>query len=162
MFFRISVLVLCSLLAVNAQTTHEFDFKISWLWMAPDGYYRPVITVNNQFPAPLINVTEGDTIIAKVRNELWTDSTSIHWHGFFLEGAPDMDGSPGKETIITLTRSRCYPRLYPPHERIYLQIHHLPIRNLLVSQPQLLPNWRWSLWTYRRQPQRRTPYSILR
>lgn len=60
----------------------------------PDGVYRPMILVNNQFPGPLIEVNEGDTIVVHVDNQA-TNATAIHWHGIYQNGTPYMDGTVG-------------------------------------------------------------------
>ena len=43
-------------------------------------------------PAPTIRLTAGDTLRARLSNQL-PDSTSVHWHGLALRN--DMDGVPG-------------------------------------------------------------------
>lgn len=60
----------------------------------PDGIYRPMMLVNNQFPGPLIEVNEGDTIVVQVENRA-VNATSIHWHGIYQNGTPHMDGTVG-------------------------------------------------------------------
>lgn len=60
----------------------------------PDGVYRPMILVNNQFPGPLIEVNEGDTIVVSVDNQA-VNATSIHWHGIYQNGTSHMDGTVG-------------------------------------------------------------------
>ncbi|KAK4555094.1 hypothetical protein LTR86_007860 [Recurvomyces mirabilis] len=60
----------------------------------PDGVYRPMLLVNNQFPGPLIEVNEGDTIVVHVENRA-VNATSIHWHGIYQNGTPHMDGTVG-------------------------------------------------------------------
>ena len=50
------------------------------------------ITVNGQFPAPLLRWREGDELTLRVINRL-KESTSIHWHGLLLPF--QMDGVPG-------------------------------------------------------------------
>ncbi len=52
---------------------------------------RP-ITINGNFPAPLIRLKQGKEAVIKVINEL-NESTSIHWHGILLPN--EMDGVPG-------------------------------------------------------------------
>ncbi len=52
---------------------------------------RP-ITINGNFPAPLLRFKEGKEVVIKVFNEL-DESTSIHWHGIILPN--EMDGVPG-------------------------------------------------------------------
>ncbi|OTG85973.1 copper oxidase [Acinetobacter sp. ANC 4558] len=56
---------------------------------------KPVkkITVNGQFPAPILEFEEGDEAVIHVQNHLKNQDTSIHWHGLLLPGL--MDGVPG-------------------------------------------------------------------
>jgi CopA family copper-resistance protein len=51
------------------------------------------ITVNGQFPAPLLEFEEGDDAIIHVHNNLKNQDSSLHWHGLLLPGL--MDGVPG-------------------------------------------------------------------
>ncbi|WP_374667241.1 copper resistance system multicopper oxidase [Acinetobacter sp.] len=51
------------------------------------------ITVNGQFPAPLLEFEEGDDAVIRVKNQLKNKDSSIHWHGLLLPGL--MDGVPG-------------------------------------------------------------------
>ncbi|WP_445117098.1 copper resistance system multicopper oxidase [Acinetobacter sp. WZC-1] len=51
------------------------------------------ITVNGQFPAPLLEFEEGDEAVIHVHNHLKNQDSSIHWHGLLLPGL--MDGVPG-------------------------------------------------------------------
>ncbi|KAI7316702.1 putative multicopper oxidase, type 1 [Hortaea werneckii] len=60
----------------------------------PDGIYRQMILVNNQFPGPQIRVNEGDTIVVHMNN-MGVNATSIHWHGIYQTGTPHMDGTVG-------------------------------------------------------------------
>ncbi|RMY97027.1 hypothetical protein D0864_04948 [Hortaea werneckii] len=60
----------------------------------PDGIYRQMLLVNNQFPGPQIRANEGDTIVVHVNN-MGVNATSIHWHGIYQNGTPHMDGTVG-------------------------------------------------------------------
>lgn len=51
------------------------------------------ISVNGQFPAPLLEFEEGDDAVIRVKNNLKKQDSSIHWHGLLLPGL--MDGVPG-------------------------------------------------------------------
>jgi len=62
--------------------------------VALDGYKKPVITVNRRLPGPSIQVCEGDEILVDLKNELGSDTTSIHWHGLHMTDTPYMDGVP--------------------------------------------------------------------
>lgn len=60
----------------------------------PDGVYKPMMTINGQYPGPLIEINEGDTIVVDVLN-LAKNATAIHWHGIFQNGTNFMDGTAG-------------------------------------------------------------------
>ncbi|WP_406935529.1 multicopper oxidase domain-containing protein [Acinetobacter bereziniae] len=51
------------------------------------------ITVNGQFPAPLLEFEEGDDAVIRITNKLKNQDSSVHWHGLLLPGI--MDGVPG-------------------------------------------------------------------
>lgn len=72
----------------------EYNWEIRDCMHNPDGVYRPMMLVNNQYPDPLIEVNEGDTIVVHINNQA-TNATSIHWHGIFQKGTPHMDGTVG-------------------------------------------------------------------
>ena len=72
----------------------EFSWTIKDHVYNPDGVYRSMILVNNQFPGPLVEANEGDTIVVHVDNQAM-NATSIHWHGIFQNGTPYMDGTVG-------------------------------------------------------------------
>ncbi|KAI1172399.1 multicopper oxidase-domain-containing protein [Nemania sp. FL0916] len=61
---------------------------------SPDGVRRPVMLINGQFPGPLIEMNEGDTLLVNVRNEA-SNATALHWHGIFQNGTNWMDGAAG-------------------------------------------------------------------
>lgn len=78
--------------------TRRYDFNISRGVIAPDGYEKRVLLVNDQFPGPLIEANWGDWIEVKVTNSISeepAEGTTIHWHGFLQTGTPWMDGVPG-------------------------------------------------------------------
>ena len=54
--------------------------------------FRSIITVNNRFPAPDLIVPNNAVVVVDVRNELDSESTSIHWHGMHQMYTPWMDG----------------------------------------------------------------------
>ena len=57
-----------------------------------NGTDRPAVTVNGQFPGPLVRLREGEEAVIRVTNRMDKES-SIHWHGLILPAA--MDGAPG-------------------------------------------------------------------
>ncbi|KAF4119887.1 Multicopper oxidase with three cupredoxin domains [Geosmithia morbida] len=75
-------------------TTREFFWTISDAQLNPDGVYRPMMLVNNQFPGPLVECNEGDRIVVHVENRA-ANATAIHFHGLFQNGTNAMDGTVG-------------------------------------------------------------------
>ncbi|WVN86158.1 uncharacterized protein L203_101319 [Cryptococcus depauperatus CBS 7841] len=78
----------------DTPTIREYNWTISRGQGSPDGYSREVITVNGQFPGPLIEANAMDTIIVHVNNQL-DYGQAIHWHGLFQKNTNYMDGVPG-------------------------------------------------------------------
>lgn len=75
-------------------TKREYHWTIGNLEHNPDGVYRPMMLINGQFPGPLIECNEGDTIVVHVRNQA-VNATAIHWHGLYQNGTNHMDGTVG-------------------------------------------------------------------
>ncbi|PYH97980.1 hypothetical protein BO71DRAFT_317288 [Aspergillus ellipticus CBS 707.79] len=71
------------------------DWNITWVTAAPDGYARPVIGINGEWPCPQIDVAVGDNLVVDVYNALGNQSTGIHWHGLHQNYNGYMDGAPG-------------------------------------------------------------------
>ena len=82
-----STLSLPGMLAGN-----EFSLQVEQAKADVAGKRAPLITLNGQFPAPLLRWQEGDDLTIRVSNHL-QESTSIHWHGILLPF--QMDGIPG-------------------------------------------------------------------
>ena len=75
-------------------TRREYSWRVEDVEHNPDGVYRPMMLINRQFPGPLIECNEGDTIIVHVDNQA-TNATSFHWHGIYQNGTNWMDGTVG-------------------------------------------------------------------
>ncbi|KAJ5524509.1 CAZyme family AA1 [Penicillium frequentans] len=69
------------------------DWNVTWVNASPDGFERPVIGINGQWPCPQIDVDVGDRLIVDVQNHLGNQSTGIHWHGMRQYGTGVMDGA---------------------------------------------------------------------
>ena len=54
--------------------------------------YKPFIGVNGQVPGPTLIVSEDQTVVVNVSNELQMESVSIHWHGMYQYNTYFMDG----------------------------------------------------------------------
>ncbi|KZW03034.1 putative extracellular dihydrogeodin oxidase/laccase [Exidia glandulosa HHB12029] len=61
--------------------TVTYYLSITNTTLAPDGFSRQVLTVNNTIPGPTITADWGDTLVIHVTNALRDNGTSIHWHG---------------------------------------------------------------------------------
>ncbi|KAK4070134.1 CAZyme family AA1 [Trichoderma aggressivum f. europaeum] len=94
-FTRAAALFAASLSLASAATVN-YDFNITWVTANPDGAFaRPVIGINNQWPIPRIEANVGDRIVVNVNNQLGNQSTSLHFHGLFMNGTTHMDGPVG-------------------------------------------------------------------
>jgi len=75
-------------------TRREYHWHIAEKVYNPDGVFRPMILINEEYPGPLIECNEGDTIVVNVHNE-GTNATAIHYHGLYQNGTNWMDGTVG-------------------------------------------------------------------
>ena len=96
-------MTLCSILLVAASVCLKlasakdvyYNWSVDWVNAAPDGFERPVIGINGQWPCPTIDIETGDRLIVDVYNNLGNESTGIHWHGMFQHSTGFMDGTTG-------------------------------------------------------------------
>lgn len=83
--------------------TVSHDFNITWVTANPDGAFaRPVIGINGKWPIPRIDADIGDRVVINVHNQLGNQSTSLHFHGLFMNGTTQMDG-PSQVTQCGIT-----------------------------------------------------------
>lgn len=92
---RFGLIALASWLSLAAAKDVYLDWNVTWVNASPDGYERPVIGINGEWPCPQIDVDMGDRLIVDVYNGLGNESTGIHWHGFHQYATGVMDGSSG-------------------------------------------------------------------
>jgi FtsP/CotA-like multicopper oxidase with cupredoxin domain len=78
----------------SPSTTRHYHWTIEDTIRNPDGVYRPMILINGQFPGPIIECNEGDTLTIHVDNQA-ANATSFHWHGLYQNGSNWMDGTVG-------------------------------------------------------------------
>ena len=89
-----AAVVMSSVLANAATVTYDFD--VGWVTANPDGAFkRPTIGINGQWPLPAITATVGDRVVVNVKNNLGNQTTSLHFHGIYMKGTPNMDGPVG-------------------------------------------------------------------
>lgn len=72
-----------------------YNWDITWVNAAPDGFARPVIGINGQWPCPKIEATVGDTIVVHLNNKLGNETTGVHFHGINQISTNEMDGPSG-------------------------------------------------------------------
>lgn len=88
--------VVAALAAIASAATITHDFNITWVTANPDNAQpRPVIGINNQWPIPRLEVDVGDRLVINVNNQLGNQSTSLHFHGLYMNGSSLMDGPTG-------------------------------------------------------------------
>ncbi|KAF2463799.1 laccase-2 precursor [Lindgomyces ingoldianus] len=91
----LSLILLAVSASLSSAKTVTYDFDIGWVSAAPDGFTRPVIGINGQWPIPTIEANKGDTIVVKAKNSLGNETTSLHFHGMYQFGTPAYDGALG-------------------------------------------------------------------
>ncbi|RHZ82444.1 hypothetical protein Glove_109g295 [Diversispora epigaea] len=82
-------------LTESANITRYYHLELTVLKLSPDGFERPVWTINGQYPGPLIQAYKGDRLVINVTNNLG-DPATIHWHGIFQHNTNWYDGVPGQ------------------------------------------------------------------
>ncbi|KAF4982830.1 hypothetical protein FZEAL_1622 [Fusarium zealandicum] len=83
--------------------TVSYDFTIEWVRANPDNAFeRPTIGINGKWPVPRIEANVGDTVLVNAHNNLGNQSTSLHFHGLFMNGSSHMDG-PSQVTQCPIT-----------------------------------------------------------
>ncbi|KAK4164825.1 putative iron transport multicopper oxidase FET3 [Cladorrhinum sp. PSN259] len=88
-------LAFLSLASVARTAAVTYDWTATWVWTSPDGYARPVIGINNQWPCPKIEATVGDTVVINFTNNLGNETAGLHFHGINQVQTPEMDGPSG-------------------------------------------------------------------
>lgn len=67
--YRLLLLLPLGLIRGVRAATHHFNWNVEWVIRNPDGMAeRPVISLNGQWPLPMINVTKGDRVIVDLHN----------------------------------------------------------------------------------------------
>ncbi|KAH7048258.1 iron transport multicopper oxidase FET3 precursor, partial [Macrophomina phaseolina] len=79
-------------MATTLAKTVTLNWDIGWVSAAPDGFTRPVIGINGEWPPPVLEADVNDTIIVTTRNLLRNETTSLHWHGMWHYNSTHMDG----------------------------------------------------------------------
>lgn len=78
-------------IVATARTVY-LSWGIDWVSVSPDGINRPAIGINGQWPCPQIDINIGDELWIDLRNNLYNETSTIHFHGIFQNGSNQMDG----------------------------------------------------------------------
>ncbi|KAF1941693.1 laccase-2 precursor [Clathrospora elynae] len=163
----LQVLLLSLYATLAFANTVTYDFSVGWVTAAPDGYSRPVIGVNGQWPIPIIEANVGDTVSVTVHNNLGNETTSLHFHGMFQTGTQASDGTtsvtqcpiqPGDSFTYTFVANPAGTHWYHSHNKGQYpdglrgkMIIHDPVweRSLKIDQQLYLS---MSDWYHRQMP----------
>jgi hypothetical protein len=92
LIFVLQVLAVSASTKIPRPKLRTFNWNIGWVNAAPDGFERPFIGINGQWPCPPLDLNVGDTIKINAYNGLGNESTAIHFHGIFQPNTAEMDG----------------------------------------------------------------------
>lgn len=87
--------LLLSVASLSVAKTVSYEWDVTWVRAAPDGFERPLIGINGQWPCPSINADVGDTVVIKLNNLLGNETTGLHFHGIDQIHNSEMDGPSG-------------------------------------------------------------------
>ena len=89
--------------------TVSFQVNLTWEDSQPAGISRKMIKSNGHFPAPTLNLKQGDDVEFLVNNDM-PFSTTIHFHGTFSECILPGEINPlDSNTCCTRNRTTQYP-----------------------------------------------------
>ncbi|KAK3358726.1 multicopper oxidase-domain-containing protein [Lasiosphaeria hispida] len=71
-----------------------FELTLTWDKWSPDGVERDMILVNGRFPAPTLEINQGELVEVVVHNKM-PSNTTVHFHGIDMHATPWSDGVPG-------------------------------------------------------------------
>lgn len=74
--------------------TRTYDLHVAYQTIAPDGVTRNGLTINGQYPGPMVEANWGDWIKFRVTNDLTDEGTALHAHGLFQTETSWYDGVP--------------------------------------------------------------------
>jgi len=60
--FTVLLLTWLALSQITLSKIVTYNWDVTWVWASPDGFGRPVVGINNQFPCPPIEVSLSLTL----------------------------------------------------------------------------------------------------
>ena len=138
------VLMLFGLGQLALAKTVYYEWNVTYVTAAPDGFERRVIGINGQWPCPQLDADLGDDVVVNVYNGLPDQSTTIHWHGIHQNGTSHMDGASGTNQCPIAPGQRFTYKwkvsiFFAIHNNISNNLTGRPTRYLLVSLSQCRP-----------------------
>lgn len=88
----LSYLAASGFLAVASAKVVSYEWEATWVEASPDGFARPVVGINGEWPCPIIEAEVGDIVEVHLTNKLGNETTGIHWHGIHQVSTAYMDG----------------------------------------------------------------------
>lgn len=107
-----SIGLLAASICHSIAETVTYNWDITWVNVALDGFSRPVIGellilqserfrkcwlifkgINGHWPCPTIKATVGDQVVVNIHNKLENKTTSLHFHGIYHCGTNEIDGA---------------------------------------------------------------------
>lgn len=105
--------------------TVKYNLDITNETGSPDGFERPMLLINGQYPGPAIVADWGDDLEITVTSDLQTNGTGIHWHGIRQLGSNQEDGVNGiTECPIVPGESRTYRFKATQHGTSWYHSHY--------------------------------------
>ncbi|KAI4389106.1 hypothetical protein MLD38_001368 [Melastoma candidum] len=77
--------------AARGGTVHHYDFIVKETEVTRLCETKPIMTVNDSFPGPVIRARRGDTVYVNMHNQ-GDYGLTLHWHGVRQPGNPWSDG----------------------------------------------------------------------
>lgn len=119
----------------------ELTASVARLALKP-GNETVVFAYNGRVPGPLLEVSEGDSVIVRFRNEL-PEETTVHWHGLHLpftsDGSPFHPVAAGEEYVYSFRLKPGSAGTYwyhpHPHHRTAYQVGMGLYGALIVRDP---------------------------
>ncbi|RAL48458.1 hypothetical protein DM860_005882 [Cuscuta australis] len=91
LFIILQLVLLCGFSATKASLVHRHNFIVEEASYTKLCSSKKILTVNGQFPGPVLYANKGDTLIVNVYNK-GSQNITIHWHGVKQPRNPWSDG----------------------------------------------------------------------
>ena len=104
------------------------------------GVESDVYAYNGRVPGPLLEASEGDSVIIHFKNDL-PEKTTVHWHGlhlpFMMDGSPFHPVEPGETFTYTfrIHEGTAGTYWYHPHHRTACQVGMGLYGGIIIRDP---------------------------